>query len=155
MSSSQESQARTRIFSRVVGPFLVIVPTTAVVRTSDMRALLSAFAANPLWPWVAGAFILLFGLVVVALHQHWQGAAAIIVSIVGWLVALKGLFLVAFPRTYISAANAAIDAVNWWRGGFIVVALIGLYLTYVGWTPTRSRPASHATSSTPDVRQAA
>ena len=74
-----------------------------------MRTLLSDFAANPLLFWVTGAFVLLVGLVVVALHQHWHGAPAIIVSAIGWLVTLKGLFLVVFPETYVSAANAAID----------------------------------------------
>jgi hypothetical protein len=155
MKSAQQSQLKTRLFARVVGPFLIIIPGTAVVQASEMRTLLSDFAANTLWCWVVGAFVLLIGLVVIALHQHWDSVPAIIVSAIGWLVALKGLLLVAFPRTYMSAANAAIDAVNWWRVGFIVFALIGVYLTYVGWTPARSRPAPRAASSKPDLPRAA
>jgi hypothetical protein len=71
------------MFARVLGPFLVVVTATAVARTSDMRTLLSAFGANFVWPWVTGAFILLSGLVVVALHQYWRGVAAVIVSVLG------------------------------------------------------------------------
>jgi len=155
MSTSEQSQAKTRMFARVVGPFLVIIPATAVVRANDMRTLLSEFAANPLWSWVVGAFILLIGLVVIALHQCWRSAAAIIVSVVGWIVALKGLFLLAFPRTYLSAADAAVGAVNWWRAGFVVFALLGVYLTYVGWAPAPRRPVSHPASSAPDIPRAA
>lgn len=81
MSSSQESQHSTRMFARVLGPFLVISCVTAVVRTSDMLALVTDFGANPVWPWVTGAFILAGGLIIVALHQYWRGAAAIIVSL--------------------------------------------------------------------------
>lgn len=155
MKSSRQLQVKTRLFARVMGPFLVIIPTTAVVRPSDMRTLLSDFAANPLWCWVTGAFVLLMGLVAIALHQYWHSVPAIIVSAIGWLVTLKGLFLVAFPRTYMSAANTAIDEVNWWRAGAIVFALIGVYLTYVGWTPARSRPAPQAAASTPELPRAA
>lgn len=75
-----------------------------------MRTLLTEFRANFVWPWVSGAFTLLIGLVVVALHQHWRGAPAIIVSAVGWLTTLKGFFLMAFPQTYLGFASNAIDA---------------------------------------------
>jgi hypothetical protein len=155
MSSSQQSQAGTRMFARVLGPFLVIITTTTVARTSDMRALLSEFGANSVWSFVTGAFILLSGLVVVALHQYWRGAAAVMVSVLGWLTALKGFFLMAFPHTYISFANSALNATTWWHAGFVVFGLIGLYLTYVGWGPAPSRPTAQTASSTPDLPRAA
>jgi K+ transporter len=98
MSSPQESQHNTLMFARVLGPFLVISCVTAVVRASDMRALVTAFGANPVWPWVTGAFMLVGGLIVVALHQCWRGAAAVVVSVMGWLLALRGLFLLASQR---------------------------------------------------------
>jgi hypothetical protein len=157
MSSSQQQQHhhRTSMFARVVGPYLVIIAATAALRPIDMKALLSRFEANSLWAWVVGAFILLLGLVTIALHPYWQGAAAIIVSVVGWLVALKGLMLVAFAHTYFSIANSAIDAVGWWRGGAVVYGLIGLHLSYVGWMPQRTRPAPQAAASTHDIPRAA
>jgi hypothetical protein len=155
MSSSQQAQTRTRMFARVLGPFLVIVDVAAVVRASDMRGLLSEFAASSLWSWVAGSFVLLGGLIVIALHQYWRGAAAIIVSLVGWLVALRGLLLLGFPGTFLSLANNVIGAQAVWQGLCIAFAAIGLYLTYVGWIPARSRPTSQAPRSTPDIPHAA
>lgn len=155
MSSSQQSQARTRMFARVIGPFLVIVTATAVGRASDMRTLLSQFGANSVWPWVTGAFVLLSGLVVIALHQCWRGTAEVIVSVLGWVTAVKGLFLMAFPHTYLSAANSAVGATGWWVSSFIVMGLVGLYLAYVGWAPAPSRPAPQAAATTPDLPRAA
>jgi hypothetical protein len=61
----------------------------------------------------------------------------------------------AFPFTYISAANSMLDTTAWWWTGFIVVGVIGLYLTYVGWVPAPGRPTSRATRSTPDLPRAA
>ena len=155
MSSSQESQHSTRMFARVLGPFLVISCATAVVRASDMRALVTDFGANPVWPWVAGAFILAGGLVIVALHQYWRGAAAIIVSLTGWLLVLRGLFLLAFPTAFMSMANSVLEASVLWRSVCVCFALIGLYLTYVGWMSAQSRPISQAARSTPDLPRAA
>jgi hypothetical protein len=155
MNSSQQTQATTRMFARVIGPFLVIVTATAVARASAMRTLLTEFRANSVWPWVTGAFVLLTGLVVVALHQYWRGAPAIIVSVLGWLTALKGFFLMAFAQTYLSFASSAVDAVTWWRAGFIAMALVGLYLIFIGWIPAPSRPTAQPASSAPDVPRAA
>jgi hypothetical protein len=155
MKGSQQSEYRTRMFARVMGPYLAIIAATAALRPTDMRAMLSGFESDPLWSWITGAFILLFGLVVIALHPYWRGAAAIIVSVLGWVVAVKGLFLVAGSHTYFSMANGAVDAMGWWRAGAAVEVLIGLYLAYVGWVPARTRPISQPASSTPDLPRAA
>ncbi len=99
-----------------------------------------------MWAYVTGAFILLTGLTVVALHQYWRSPAAIIVSVLGWMTTAKGLSLLAIPGTYISTVNSAVEPVSWWVAGFVVVALVGIYLTYVGWAPAPSRPAPPAAS---------
>jgi hypothetical protein len=143
------------MFARVLGPFLVIVDVAAMLRASDMRTLLSDFSGNSAWPWVSGAFILIAGLVVVALHQHWHGAAAIIVSALGWLIVLRAVFLLFFPDTFMSLADNMIGATAWWVVACGVAALIGLYLTYVGWAPERHRPAAHAAQPSRDVTPAA
>ncbi|NOQ00103.1 hypothetical protein [Mycolicibacterium sp.] len=154
MAISQQSQFRTQMFARVLGPYLVVVAATALVRWSHLQTVVSQFNANSVWPWVTGAFVLIAGLTVVALHQYWRGAAAIIVSALGWLAALKGLLLVAFPDSLISVANSVVDGSGWWRVLYVVVALAGLYLTYVGWSP-QTRPASHDTTATRDLPRAA
>ncbi len=155
MNASPEAQARTRFFARILGPFLVIVDVTAVARASDMQTLLSQFEANSMWAFVSGAFILLFGLTTVAAHQYWKGAPAIIVSSLGWLIVLRGLLLVALPKAFVAVANSMIGAQGWWISLCIVFAVVGLYLTYVGWGPAPGRPASHAASATPDLPRAA
>jgi len=143
------------MFARVVGPYLAIIAATVALRPNDMRAMLSGFESDPLWSWITGAFILLFGLVVIGLHPYWRGVAATIVSVVGWVVAIKGLFLVAGSHTYFSMANSAVDAIGFWRAGAVVEVLIGLYLAYVGWIPARTRLVPQPASSTPDVPRAA
>lgn len=155
MNTSPESQSRTRTFSRVIGPYLVIVCAVAVARASEMQTLLAQFEANSLWTWVIGAFALLFGLIVVAGHQYWHDPAAIIVSLLGWLVVLRGLLLLAFPSTFISLANTMIGLHALWIPLCIVFALVGLYLTYVGWAPAPGRAAAQPNTAARDLSSAA
>ena len=153
-STSQPIQGRTRTFARVVGPYLVVIAIAAALRAPEMKKMLWIYEGNPLWPWVTGAFILLLGLITVALHPYWRGLPAVLVSVTGWLMAAEGLMLVAFPRGYFEIANPAIDAVGWWQSGAIVYVLAGGYLAYAGWIPQRGRPASQVIP-TSDIRRAA
>ncbi|MGB1225018.1 MAG: hypothetical protein ACPHCN_12860 [Mycobacterium sp.] len=154
MSISEQAQTRTRTFSRVIGPFLVIICVTAMARASDIQALFSQFEANSLWTWVIGATALALGLAMVAGHHYWRGAAAIIVSVLGWLIVLRGVLLLAFPSAFISMANSMIGAQFWWVALAIVFALVGLYLTYVGWFRGPGQSASAETDSTRDLSTA-
>ena len=153
--STSEQQIRTRMFARVLGPFFVIFAATTVARASDMRTLLSDFEADAASPFVAGGFLLLASLVIVALHQYWRGAAAIIVSVIGWVFALRALFLMAFPHAFMTAADAAMRMNAVWMSVVIFIGLVGLYLTYVGWRPVPSQPVAQAETSTPDLPRAA
>ncbi|MFV1362275.1 hypothetical protein AAHH97_02225 [Mycolicibacterium elephantis] len=147
MSTPQQSETATRMFSRVLGPYLAILAVVALVRASEMPTLLSEFEPKTVWPWVTGAFVLLTGLIVIALHPHWRGVPAAIVSAVGWLVALKGAFLLAIPGVYLSAADSLVDARGWLMAVYVAVAAVGLYLTYVGWAPQRDRSTASDGSS--------
>ena len=144
MNARPQSEARTRGFARVLGPYLVIVALAALVRASDMATLLAEFEANSVWPWETGAFVLLSGLIVVALHQNWRGAAAIVVSVLGWLTTVKGLLLLVIPQRYLSFGDSVVNAKGWWLAIMAIMALVGLYLSYVGWNPTGSRPQTEA-----------
>jgi hypothetical protein len=146
MSTPAQSQTRTRMFARVMGPFLTIVPTTVAIRGSYMQTLFTEFKANPMWPWLYGAILLIGGLFIIAFHQYWRSPAAIIVSAVGWFFAIRGLLLLTVPQAYNAAGNAVYSsgasAVIWVL--FVCLASAGLYLTYVGWKPEPSTPTPAA-----------
>ena len=156
MSTPGQSQIRTRMFARTLGPFFAIVPTTVAVRGSYMQTLFTEFKANPMWPWLYGAILLMFGLVIIAFHQYWRSPAAVILSVVGWIMALRGVLLLTVPQAYKAAGNAVYSSgatAGIWVVG-ICLGLVGLYLTYVGWKPEPREPKAMA-SATQDRPHAA
>ena len=133
MSIANEVAEPTRRFARVLGPYFVVLSGVVAIRAPDMSALLEEFAASTLWPFVMGAFALLGGIAVVAFHQLWRGAPAVIVSVVGWLLVARGVFLLAFPDTAAAAAQRLVDMPPIWLPAYAVMAVLGLYLTFVGY----------------------
>jgi hypothetical protein len=128
---------RTRSFARVLGPFIAVIPAIVAIRAGSIGSQLSSFSADPMWPWVLGALLFFCGLFVVAFHQYWRSVAAVIISLFGWFLLLRGFALLAMPQLITDAAQSATHAsspaVGVVRVGFGLLALCGVYLAYVGW----------------------
>jgi len=139
MSATSEAEARTRAFARVIGPFLVIVPSIVAVRAPEMDTLVTAFFENAALVSIVGASLLFGGLLIIAHHQYWSTLAAILISLFGWFLALRGLALLV--QLFHRAAVGAVGALPLVRIGFGVLVLIGFWLTFVGWIAKLETPA--------------
>jgi uncharacterized protein YjeT (DUF2065 family) len=128
----REALIRTRSFARIMGPWLVIVPGLIATRAAYMGPLASEFFKSDLCVWFAGALLLFFGLLIIAFHQYWRSVAAVLISLFGWILAIRGLVLMAAPDVY-QRATVALDSVPLIRVMFGVLIAMGLYLTYIGW----------------------
>ena len=138
VSATRKSQARTRAFARVMGPWLVIVPGIIALRAPGMGALAADFFKSDLFVWFAGALLLFAGLLIIAFHQYWSSVAAVIISLFGWVLVLRGVLLMAAPDLY-ERGGMYLIATPVVRLIFGVLVAAGLYLTYVGWL---ARPES-------------
>ena len=129
------SRIRTRMFARAFGPFFLIVPSIIAVRaSSQMPVLLHEFSNDPMWQWELGALLLMWGSVIIAFHQYWRSVAAVLISLLGWFLAIRGVLILAIPDVYDSAGSALEqNAIPLVRVIFAGLALVGLYLSYVGW----------------------
>ena len=98
-----------------------------------MGALVSSFFENAALAWIAGGLLLFGGLLIIAHHQYWSSASAILISLFGWFLALRGLVLLAALQLMARAAAGAVGAILAVRIGAGVLLLVGLWLTFVGW----------------------
>jgi hypothetical protein len=140
LPATPESQARTRAFARVIGPWLVIVPGIIALRAPDMGPLAADFFKSNLFVWFAGALLLFVGLLVIAFHQYWSGVAPVLISLFGWVLMIRGLILMAAPHLY-ERIGKPMETTLLIRFIFGVLIAIGLYLTYVGWLARPAAPA--------------
>jgi hypothetical protein len=134
MPATPEADARTRALARVIGPWLVIVPGIIAMRAPEIGTFVSRFFENPFFVWFTGALLLFLGLLIIAFHQYWHSVTAVLISLFGWLLALRGFILMAAPQLAERVATSAADAPSWVHAaGFAVFALIGLWLIFAGW----------------------
>ncbi len=104
-----------------------------MARLPDVAKLPPAFFANPALVWITGAMMVFGGIFVIANHQFWRGPAAMLISLFGWFLGLRGLALLLAPQAYERLVNASEGALPLVRLGFGLILLAGLKLTYDGW----------------------
>jgi len=133
MPVTLESKVRTRAFARVIGPFLVVIPGILVVRAPNLGTILTAFFQNEALVWMMGSLLFFCGLLIIAFHQYWSSPAAVMISLFGWFLALRGLVLLTVPQLILQGGTASMNMVPAVRIGFSVLVAVGLWLTYAGW----------------------
>ncbi|MHC9294834.1 hypothetical protein ACRCUN_20405 [Mycobacterium sp. LTG2003] len=131
-----EARQRTRAFARVLGPFVAIATLIIAIRLPDLAGLLGGLFDNAVLPWILGAAMLVMGLVVIAFHQYWYSVTAVLISLFGWFVGLRGLAMMAIPSAIDSGATATVSSPALLvvaRVFFLLLTAMGLWLTYAGW----------------------
>jgi hypothetical protein len=136
----EAAQRRTQAFARVIGPYVAIFTGVIAIRLPQTTDIIDDLFANTFNLWMLGALMIGAGLVIISLHRHWRGPAAIVISLFGWFVGLRGLALIAIP----SQMESAVDATTLSPGlttaariFFVLLAMAGLWLSYVGWIKSR------------------
>lgn len=122
----------TSIFlAQVLGLFGALSTCAIIVRYDTYLKMEEQAAQNPAITYLSGFFILLVGILVTVSHQVWTPDWRVIITIIGWLILIKGLLRLLFldkvekliekkqtdPRFLLSE---------------IVTFLISLYLMYQG-----------------------
>jgi len=143
MPATAESRARTRAFARVIGPFLVTVPSIVAALAPEMNAFVAAFLENGALVWTTGGLLILGGLLIIVYHQYWSSPSAVFISLFGWVLAIRGTALLAVPQLIVRDATGAMVAFPAVRLGFGLLFMAGVWLTFVGWAAEPDAPLAN------------
>jgi hypothetical protein len=126
--------ARTIYLSRLIGLFLLIAGLDMFVRHADFANTIMLMVKDVPLMYVTGLIALTVGLAVVLTHNIWSGLPAIVVTLIGWMSLLKGVFLL-----FLSSGWVASIAGTWDYPGIGIIygcvfVILGAYLTYAGFS---------------------
>jgi hypothetical protein len=136
--TADEKARRTRILSGIIGPYLIVVAVTLLIRHDVWSNLLPAFMHDAPLVLATGAFTLIMGLTIVRVHHHWTDANAIAVSLIGTVAALKGACLMVVPLFGAQTTAWVIRAPLLLPLLATVMLTVGLWLSISGWRPQTS-----------------
>ena len=128
--------SRTIYLSRLIGLYCVLVVPSMIIRKQATVFAVEALLRNLSMMLVLGIITVIAGLAMVLAHNIWSGGAlAVVVTIVGWIALIKGLFFL-YLLPYVGAERLlrALHHPQLFYVCMIPSLAIGIYLTYGGFT---------------------
>jgi hypothetical protein len=130
----------TVFLARAIGLFTVVLVAALLVRGS---AIIEASVADGPVMLVYATISLAMGIAMALGHNVWSGGALpVIVTLVGWLILAKGALLLFFSP---NAVSQMFEQMRYAEHYYLYLApalLIGLYLTWAGFTTAKGRAVS-------------
>jgi len=119
--------------AEILGISLVIIPLALLINPKYLKRLFVE-ADNEITIFFVGILSLVVGLAMtldynIMQAQNWQ----VIITIIGWLALLKGLFLLFLPE-YTKKWVKKMENQQWLPIALVVLVFVGLIITYLGFT---------------------
>jgi len=115
----------------VIGTYLVLVSIAMLIQHQHHKRLLSEFYANHALVVFSGQIWVILGLVLIVGHNVWAMEWPVLITIVGWVLLLQGIYRIFAPALFSKKmkelqARRGYDLMVWaWL-------IIGLYMIWVG-----------------------
>jgi len=122
----------TRYLSRLLGVFSLVTAVAHWTQPEFLTVVFPGLFDQPGLLWVFGMLTFASGLAVVLGHNDWSNNPAAVVSLLGWLLTIEGAAFLLIP-----AAGWKAHFLSHLVLGTIISAVVGAYLTYVGFVRRR------------------
>ena len=120
---------------QIFGLYLLIVGVSLLINHKKLRRVFDDIEDHYFVVFTMGLFVLLLGLLLVLNHNIWEGEIwVIIVTIISWLTFLKGVAIVLLPISSFNKIVKNINNDNFYRIAALSSMILGIYLTYIGFS---------------------
>lgn len=128
----------TIFLAKLIGLFTLIFSVALLLRGEDLVVTITAFMNDRPTLILFGMLALASGLAIVLAHNRWSGGVlTIVVTVLGWVLVLRGLLLVFLPSGVIESFIAWLRFEERIYLYAMTPFLLGAYLTYAGFTAER------------------
>jgi hypothetical protein len=98
----------TLAIAKGFGVLILAVALNALTAPQRLIAVLADFERSPGLAFMGALMALIMGLVLVTLHDLWTDPLAILVTLLGWALLIKGVLLLAIPGGFLKFGRAMI-----------------------------------------------
>ena len=120
----------TSIFlAKILGPYCLIVALGWLLNLKAYQRIIDGFIANAAMVYISGVLALLFGLLILQCHHIWTLDWRVIITIMGWISLIKGMYLILFPGSLAQVVKFYQKSPMFLRSHLILLLVLGVILT--------------------------
>lgn len=125
---------QTSIFlARLLGPLLVIPGVGILFNPRAFRTMLTEVVGSLTLVYLFGLIDLAAGLAIILTHNVWVANWRLLITLIGWLMLLRGVARTLIPHTIMAFAAKRIDNKQFFLVSGVVLVVLGLVLCFFGY----------------------
>jgi hypothetical protein len=122
------------VLAKILGFYLVIISIALLINLPMYRTNIKNMINDETSMILGGFIALIVGLLIVVGHNVWAYNWQVIITIVGWMALLKGVFILATPKLAKDINLKFLEIKLAYPVTLVITLLMGLFLLYHGFT---------------------
>ncbi|MBY0292429.1 MAG: hypothetical protein K2W92_03985 [Alphaproteobacteria bacterium] len=119
--------------AKAIGFYYIIMSLSFFIKKRKLKLQIINIMNNPALMLVTSFIALIMGILIVVSHNIWTEDWRVIITIVGWMVLIKGINIILFPEFLVNMSIKWIQNNIFYYTTFSFVFLIGTILIYYGY----------------------
>lgn len=118
-------------FAQLIGFYLVLICVSMLLQPERFKKIMNTVLGHPASLFICSAINIIFALAILIPHNIWVAGWPMLITLIGWLTLLKGVFGLYFPEKYLKMIVKLMEkpAFQIWTWFWL---LIGLFLAWMG-----------------------
>ena len=118
----------TQTFSVFLGLYLLSIGVGILLERQNMQAMIQQFSDSAALTFMGGILTFLVGAIIVSLHQDYSNTHGAVISIIGWVVLIKGVLILSFRGLFLRIASSFFMSAKLTMGISIFAILTGVWM---------------------------
>lgn len=120
------------LVAQLMGPLYLAIGIGMFVSSDHYKKMYDEVLKNPSMLYFGGLVAFVAGLLVLRVHAEWTSNWTVVITLIGWLALLKGVFLLIIPQQFVRWKKWVLSE-NGMLTSKLIVLILGVGLTYFGY----------------------
>lgn len=120
---------------QILSILYIAVGIGILVNPDFYRSLFKDFIEHASVLYLGGVMALAVGYLILAFHNTWTKDLSVIITIIGWIALVKGIVILVQPKLMVALSKAMTEKEGLLKIEGIVVVIIGLAFSFLGFCP--------------------
>ena len=122
----------TLFFAKILGPLYAIIGIGILLNMKTYLNVIEDFIKNAAIVYLCGVAVFVTGMIIVLNHNIWVINWPVVITIMGWMAILKGVFLIIFPNAMVRFTKKFKNMTRVLFADIIFIIMLGCFLTAKG-----------------------
>ena len=123
--------------ARIVGPVFVVIGVSILLNQPIYNAIVIESVHSPTLIYFSGLLSLPLGIVMLNVHRAWTSDWRVIITVLGWLLAIGGIVRIGLPQTTAVLGNTIFATAAVMPIVAVIVLILGGLLSFEGYRPAK------------------